>query len=63
MQKHGKQYRKQRNRVTEAEAEYWKDKFMNTKSSGDFWNVVREMQGKGNCNLGEIKEENGKNHY
>ena len=58
-----KQHRKQRNRVTriirEAEAEYWKDKFENTKSSGDFWNVVREMQGKRKCNIGAIKGENG----
>ena len=45
-----KQYRRQRNYVTklmrEAEALYWKDKFENANSSGDFWKVVREMQGK-----------------
>lgn len=30
------------------DAECWKAKLENAKSSSDFWNVVREMQGKEN---------------
>ena len=44
--------------MREAEALYWKDKFENANSSGDFWRVVREMQGKVKANVGAIRNEN-----
>ena len=57
-----KQYRRQRNHVTklmrDAEALYWKDKFENANSSGDFLRVVREMQGKAKPSVRAIRNEN-----
>lgn len=57
------QYCKQHNCVSkimrEAEIEYWKDKFENANSSGNFWRVVREMQGKSKGHMGAIKNEDG----
>ena len=44
--------------MRDAEALYWKDKFENANSSGDFWRVVREMQGKAKPSVGAIRNEN-----
>ena len=44
--------------MRDAEALYWKDKFENANSSGDFWRVVREMQGKAKPSVGAIRKEN-----
>ena len=45
--------------MREAEALYWKDKFENANSSGDFWRVVWEMHGKLKARVGAIRNENG----
>ena len=44
-------------READHEALYWKDKFENANSSGDFWRVVREMQGKVKASVGAIMNE------
>eukprot|EP00795_Rhopilema_esculentum_P013179 gene13179-3980_t len=56
-------YKKQRNHVTrifrQTEADYWKHKFENANSSGEFWKIVRETKGQKKANIGPIRGEEG----
>ena len=45
--------------MREAEALFWKNKFENANSLGNFWRVVREMQGKLKVRVRAIRNENG----
>ena len=56
-------YRKARNRCTNllrtAESNYWQSRFNKVKSSKEFWQVVKLMQGKRRAaKIGPIQEEN-----